>query len=151
MTIEATEWDSQLREWGNRFAIKSYSPARPSAIEKIEMDIGPLPTELRSFYCHSNGLVSDWFLVLPIEDETNRKHTWDGIRRANSSDKTPALGGDAKLLARFLVFARIGEGKFAVIDRTTGCIWYEENGDLVQTSLALVDFIETCLREVRDL
>lgn len=89
--------------------------------------------------------------MLPIYDDADVRRTWDSVQRANDPRLTSFLAQDAELLRRFLVFAGLNAGGCAVIDRADGSLWYEEQDELHQTSLTLPTFIETCLREVRDL
>lgn len=151
MTQSTIEWATQINDWKSEFNFRLMPPASDQDVDQIEVDLGPLPGDILNLYRVSNGIFSDWFVVLPIEDSRDVKRTWDGVRRANTASKTHALGGDTELLKRFFVFARIGAGDFAVIDRQTGHIWYEEKGELIESSLNLVGFIRTCLLEVRDL
>lgn len=89
--------------------------------------------------------------MFPVEDPADIKRTWDGLLRANDPHQTAFLGDDENLLKRFLVFASLDAGNCAVFDRAGDTIWHEEEGELLQTSLSLSDFIETLLREVTEL
>ena len=113
------------------------------------MDSLQLPDELADFFRSSNGLSSEWFKVFPIYDKSDPKRTWDSLEAVNSS-KSRFFGGDLEFMKRFLVFADIGGGRCAAFDRLDGTIWFEED-ELHQTNLSLEEFIETSLREVRDL
>lgn len=110
-----------------------------------------LPQDLWDFYARTNGLDSGWLKVLPLADATTIKRTWDSLQRANDPSKTAYFGGDEELLHRFLIFAALDAVRCAAFDRSDGTIWYEEDGELQQTDLNLSDFIELCLREVREL
>lgn len=65
----------------------------------------------------------------------------------NDPTPTPCLAKDVALLGRFLVFSDIGGGDCAVIDRGDESIWYEEGGELHQTDLDIVSFVDVSLQE----
>ena len=62
-----------------------------------------------------------------------------------------ALERESAFLAEFLVLAELGGPDFAAIRREDGTIWFSQGDELQQTDLGLIDFIETCMREVDDL
>jgi hypothetical protein len=151
-------WQESIAGWQarqTRYGCEVCPPASEDLIEKIKQRIGPIPPELIYFYKQTNGMISGWFELLPIENPDDIKRTWDGILRTNDPLKTKFLDRDEEMLRRFLVFASIGGRECAVIDRADNTIWYEEQDKegytLNQLDLSLHDFIDTCLREVQDL
>lgn len=125
-------------------------PVGTERLREAEAALGQLPSDLRSLYSFCNGLSSGWFAVLPLFDADRLKATWDSAERANNPSTTRFLARSRDLLARFLVFATIGGNECAVIERTDGSIWFEQGADLHRTDFDLTEFIEACLREVRD-
>jgi hypothetical protein len=109
-----------------------------------------IPSVLLELYRVCNGSSREWFRVLPIEDRTDVKHTWDGLRRANDPRTTRFLGRDARLLDRFLVFAALDAARCAVIDRTDSSIWAQEDDELQQTATTLIEFVGASIRAVND-
>jgi len=142
--------ETQIARLMNHHGVKRLTPLALGRIREVSDRLGPVPNDLVEFFSLTNGLVHEWFRVLPLEDATNPKRTWDSIERANDPSTTRFLDGDRDLLERFLVFAEIGGGNCAMIDRTDMSIWYEED-DLHQTDMTLVEFLEVEFREVRDL
>jgi hypothetical protein len=100
-------------------------------------------------YVAFNSVRLNWFAVLPIFNPDDVKNTWDSLERANS-ERSAYLEADPGLLERFLVFADIGDGACAAMERATGVIWYEEGDELVETPLSLPEFIETGLKEASE-
>lgn len=145
------EWQEVIDSWSDRYGCTIHSPVEAKFLDEAVSQLGSFPTELFELYKHCNGLNLRWFKVLPIEDKKSIKQTWDGLRRANDPKKTEYLGRSQKLLWRFLVFADLGGRTCAVIDRTDGSIWYQENGKLHQTNLTVLDFIDTTLKEAKEL
>jgi hypothetical protein len=128
-----------------------YSPVKTELLRETVSELGLFPAELLELYGYCNGLSLNWFRIFPIEDKTHIKKTWDGIKRANDPKKSSYLGKDQGLFQRFLIFANLGGGTCAVIDRADESIWYEENGELHQTDFSILDFIDTCLREAKEI
>lgn len=122
------------------------SPAPISALEEAESAVGPLPEELRDLLTVSNGLTCRAFRVYSAFDRSAPKKTWESLQRANDPEKSDALGGDADLHARFLVFADIGRG-YAMICRDDWSIWFVEESEeeIRQTDLTFRGFIETMI------
>jgi len=119
-----------------------------SKLKSLGMNI----PEFIEFYQETNGLIFDWFEIFPLQDNQNIKRTWNSLERVNDSDSSVYLKGyPAEVRQRFLVFASIGGGGCAIIDRGDLSIWYEENDELHQTDLSLIDFIEAMCREVAEL
>lgn len=112
------------------------------AINKID-----LPIPFIELYLFSNGLSHEWFRILPLEDAKNIKSTWDSIQKANNEDKSK-FEVDHSFLDRFVIFAEIGSRECAVLEKSTGLIWYESEGQLHQTDLTLGAFIEACFKEI---
>ena len=110
-----------------------------------------LPEEFVSFYRTANGLQSVWFNILPVFSKESPKSTWDSLSRANNPKTTRFFNGDPELLKRFIVFAEIGGGYCACIERDTGSIWFEDDDGIHETDMSLREFIEVTLAEVTDL
>jgi len=124
-----------------------FPPASPDIILATEKLVGPLQVELVELLRCSNGLACRSFRLFSAFDRKHIKKTWESLERANDPDKTAALTGDAEFLARFLVFADIGNG-FAYFDRSDWSIWFSESDDheLRQTTFSFREFIETMTR-----
>ena len=145
------DWMKRLDEWRREFGVCTQAGASEFLLAQCEAKIGGLPTELRELLKVSNGLHWEWFSILPIFNREQPKHTWDDILRANNPETTRFLKCAPHLLGEFLVFADIGYEKCAAFHRRTGAIWFEDENEFAETSLSLDEFIETALREVRDL
>jgi hypothetical protein len=145
-----TDWPRRVDGWRKITTLKTFAPASPQLIHSAHAALKRLPPELEGLYRVTNGLSANAFKILPIEDPADTKRTWDGICRANDPRATRFLARSSELLDRFIVFADIGVGRAAAIDRTEGSIWYEEEGQLKQTDLSLCDFVEASLREIAD-
>lgn len=143
------EWKKQLVDWRDSFELKVRQPIKSS--EYIEQLFSGLPSDLVAIYKVTNGLVSEWFHMLPIYSPENAKNTWDSLERANEATSTRFLGGDEERMERFFIFAEIGGGNCACIQRKDGSIWFEDEEGIHQTDLNLRDFVETMLQEVADL
>ncbi len=124
--------------------IELFPPGSGPVIAEVESAVGQLPSELSELLRHSNGLRCRSFHLFSAFDRKHYKKTWESLQRANDPKHADALDGDPSLLARFLVFADIGNG-FAFWDRTDGAIWFNESHDqdLVQTKLSFREFVET--------
>src|SRR5215813_137268 len=145
------DWIKRLDEWRREFGVRTRAGASEFLLAQCEAKIGDLPTELRELLKISNGLHREWLSVLPIFNSVQPKHTWDDVIRANNPEATRFLTWSPNLLGEFLVFADIGGQKCAAFHRQTGAIWFEDMDEFTETSLSLDGFIETALREVRDL
>jgi hypothetical protein len=145
------DWQKLISQWEERFNWVTSNPVNLAWLDEAQLDVGKLPADLASFYQHSNGLSCEWLEVIAIEDPNSSKQMWNGLRNANDPERTTFLEGDSELLQRFLVFASLDAGQCAVIDRNTAVVWYEENNELAETTLTIEGFIETCLREVKNL
>ena len=124
----------------------------PLNADEIAQQLAALHVEsavLAEFYGITNGVEKDWFRIFPLEDLRNVKGTWDSLLRVNGT-KTPYLRDHPELLERFLVVASISGGNCAVLDRTDGRLWYQDE-ELHQTDLDLLEFIRVELREVDEL
>jgi len=143
------EWTLLLQRWRQEFGVRVRKPLPADSVRRVLTQVECQHDELNAFYCVTNGMSSEWFEIFPMFDDRDKKHTWQNIVRVNDPAKTCFL--QPELLPRFLIFAGISGGKVAVIDRTDGSVWNEDGDQLCQTILSLADFIETCLREVRDL
>jgi hypothetical protein len=120
-------------------------PATPALIQRAEEELRQsLPDELTNFFLASNGLTVRSFSIYPVFDPANPQKTANSLQRINQPGKSDALGGNRDLLSRFLVFADIGDG-YAVWDRSSKSIWYEEasDPDLRQTAFDFREFVET--------
>ncbi len=143
-------WEETLLRWKADFDIQTRRPVTPEVLDNAAQQIG-LPTDLMALYEHTNGISRAWLNVLPILDPDDPKRTWDSVQRANDLQKTACLEGDESLLRCFVVFAVLDAGRCAAVDRDDGSVWYEDGDELCQTTLFLAEFIETCLKEIRDL
>ncbi len=132
------------------YSFKSGRPLPVPRVKTVLANLG-LGSDFEEFYSVVNGLFLEWFTVLPIYDPSSPKTTWDSLQRANDPEHSKYQIDDAEFLHRFTIFAEMGAGAFAACEKSTGTIWYEEDGDLHQTDLCLSGFIETCLREVAEL
>jgi hypothetical protein len=139
------EWSEQLARWECKHQIRTAPPV-PVAILSASTSLLRIPGQLHQLYASTNGLVYEWFTILPLEDPHNMKRSWDSLQRANDV-RTSRFEVDPDFLQRFLVFADIGGGKYAALDRSDCSIWYEEANQLHQLDVGLADFIETVLRE----
>ena len=142
-------WKEKISQWKSLYEVKTLNPV---SLEKIQTVLEELNLELpvlREFYGISNGLMLEWFKILPIENPDDIKRTWDSVTRANDPEHS-RFGVDEQFLARFFVFADMGGNTCAAIDRQDGTIWYEENDELQQTDLSLADFIELSLKETQE-
>jgi hypothetical protein len=145
------DWQGFLSFLKNQYDFHTYPPAAADVVETALLDLQLDNDDVKAFYCETNGLSYDWFRVFPIEDPKRMKHTWDGIKRANNPQTSKFLAGCKELLERFVVFAQIGGGKVAVIEKNGGSIWYQEDNDLHITDLTFSEFLELCLKEVTEL
>jgi hypothetical protein len=145
-----TDWAQQIELWREIAPLKTFPPAGKESFDAARAQVNGLPAALQEFYGTTNGLVAGSFIVLPLEDPTDIRRTWDSIQRANDPKATKFLAQSAELLGRFIVFADIGVGQAAAFDRTDGSIWYEEDGKMRQTDLSLDAFVGTVLREISE-
>jgi hypothetical protein len=134
----------------SNYKIKKIKPVSNPDISSVLDTLGPCPNDFKEFYEVTNGLSYGWFKIFPIEDKLNIKKTWDSIQKANDSQNSIYRDGTYELFERFIIFGVIGGGNVALIDRTDFSIWFEED-DLHQTDFTLYEFIETTLREVKEL
>jgi hypothetical protein len=146
-----TDFESALPRWRETYHCRTAAPLGPPRVVAVLSELRALDTDLLPLYRACNGIRAEWFEVLPIEDPTNLKQTWDGLLRANDISKTRFLSRDPHLLSKFVVFASHDAGQCSVIDRSDNSVWFEENGELHLLSVGLLPFIETCLREVVEL
>ncbi|MDX2241995.1 MAG: SMI1/KNR4 family protein [Leptolyngbyaceae cyanobacterium bins.302] len=116
MREDMADWKTVVADWQTRYHFSVPNPVEPQVLNEVEAKLGGLPTELKSLYQFCNGITSGWFKVLPVEDPTDIKHTWDGIRRANDSVKPSYLEQNQELLQQVLVFASLDAGQCAAID-----------------------------------
>lgn len=144
-------WLEFLGGMAELYRFRRLPPAPESDIEATVSLLRMSNIDLESFYRSTNGIFANWFIVLPIETQMDRKRTWDGIKRANDRARFSTDTALEMLFERFLIFSRIGGGKSAVIDRLDSSIWYEEDGLLRQTNLSLAEYIEVCLKEAVNL
>jgi hypothetical protein len=144
-------WIEKLGSLAHRYPIKIRSGLDDLTLLEAERAIGNLPDDIKSFYQATNGLRYEWLNLFPIEMQNDIADTWDGLRRANDKEKTKFLSGDESLLSQFLVIAEIGGGYCACVDRKDGSIWIEDREGMHQTTLTLLEFIETTVREVSEL
>jgi len=144
-------WKERLLNWKTKFGCTVAPPVKEELLRKAFEKLGTFPRELIELFHYCNGIELNWFKIFPIENKYNIKDTWDGILRANNRETTRLLNRDEGLLSQFLIFAILDGGRCAVIKNSDNSIWYEENNELHETDLNLPDFIETCLRESKEL
>ena len=132
------------------YSVRRLTP-RPVDVITRELNVLGLAEEFYVLYMISNGLNFGRFRMLPIESSEDPKRTWDSLQRANNPKLSKYLGADVGLLKRLAVFADIGFGDCAAFDRQEPSIWYEEDGELHQTQVTLLEFLETNLREAAEL
>ena len=145
------EWPEFIDTCVSRYGARTRAPLPEAEVRDRLLELSIDLPQLTALYVVTNGLSLDWFVVFPLLDRRDTKHTWEDLSRVNRPGTTRYLGGDAGLLERFLVFSTIGAGAAGVLDRTDGSIWYEEDGELHQTTWSLGEFIENALREVGEL
>lgn len=102
--------------------------------------------EISELYSVCNGLSLKWLTILPISDGTATAFT--SIQLANQTESSPYLSGSAELLDRFLIFADIGNGACAAIDRIDSSIWYQDGEDFRHAPITILEFLRTCVRDL---
>lgn len=145
------DWKQKIQSWHKITQLRTFPPVSDALLNEARARVSDFPAELEELYKVTNGLTAGPFKILPIEDRTDLKRTWDSLQRANKPDATRFLSRSQQLLDQFIVFADIGLGRAAAYDRREGSIWYEEEGQLRQTDLALDDFVEASLRDIAEL
>jgi len=145
-----TDWTTFVRLMVDQYSINTRRVAAPELVEAAAMELRFATLDIYGLYALTNGLSLDPVEVFPVEDPNDVRHTWRGVRRVNDPNSTSYLGGDQELLNRFFVFAHIGGGCCAAIDREDGSLWYEEAGEFHQTTLSTAEFIEACLKEASE-
>lgn len=141
---------TKIHQW-QEHGCHTLNPASAGAIAAVVEKVGPLPDDLHSLYLLTNGLSYEWFEIIPIEDPSNIKHTWNGLAKANVPTPDNFFGQMPELTTRFLAFARLDAGRNAFFDRVGGSIWFEEDEEIHQTNLSLCDFVDVVIREVDEL
>ena len=142
-------WSETVKKLQVKYEVELLPPKDSKSVELIIKKLG-LGDEFIDFYNATNGLTSGWFSMLPIRDDSNIKRTWDSLERANAPKASKfELTGD--FLERFVAFAAVGLNECALYDKSDGSIWYEEDNEFHQTDLSLEEFVELCLKEVKDL
>ena len=144
------EWDERVEGWIRKYHIRTRRSVELPQIRTTLSSLRSANQDLEALYLVTNGLSLEWFEIFPIRDARDPKHTWQDIVRVNDAESTLFLGKCVELLDRFMVIGSVGAGKAAAIDRGDNSIWYEEGEELSQIHLPLVEFIETCLREVTE-
>ena len=144
-------WELHLHELGKQYDFKTRRPFVGDVRRIFAQEFHVNSEELCDFYTATNGLSAEWFVIFPILDSTDITHTWNDLRRVNSLTSSPYLAADPSLFNRFFVFSDIGATQCATIDRQDGTIWFEQDGEMHQTSLDLKGFVERCLLEVKEL
>jgi hypothetical protein len=138
-------------EWlKTAYSVKINRGAADELLHQAEQAIGELPVDLRQLLRITNGMSLNSFKLFPVFDPNDVKKTWKSLQRVNDPVATPYLAQDPALLRRFLVFSDVGGGDCAVIDRGDQSIWYEENGELHQTDLDVMRFVEVSLKGQTD-
>ena len=139
-------WE-RVERWKTAYGAKTRRGATDDLLMGAEQIIGELPGDLKELLRITNGVSAHSFKLFPVLDRNDVRSTWESLQRVNDPTTTSYLANDADLLRRFLVFSDIGGGDCAVIDRKDQSIWYEEDGDLHQTDLDVVSFVEASLKE----
>ena len=142
-------WKEIVKRLKGKYGVELEPPLDEDNIRSVVEGL-ELGKEFVDFYIVTNGLSLGWFRVLPIQDRSRTKKTWDSLQRANDP-KTTKYDLDEQFLERFTAFADIGARECAVYDKTDGTIWYEEGQEYHQTNLSLEGFIELCLKEATEL
>ena len=145
------EWIDFVEKLVRQYPVRLRQGVTDSDLADAQQATGEFPEDLHTFYRVTNGLLCEWFNLLPIERDSEVKGTWDGLRRANDASKTKFFTASKDLLDRFLIFADIGGGHCACFDRQDDSIWVQDSDGLHQTDLTLSEFIETTAREVAEL
>ena len=76
-------WDEKINLWKNCFSLKTFPPASDLMIQDAKTKVKDFPKILEGLFKVSNGLNMNGIKVLPIENYSNLKQTWDSIQRAN--------------------------------------------------------------------
>jgi hypothetical protein len=147
---EGVDWEPFIESCSRRYAARVRPPLAEAEVRGQLGALRVVHADLVDLYRVSNGLSLEWFGVFSLFDALNVKETWESLARVNDARATTYLGGDMALLDRFLVFASVGPGEAAVVDRNDGSIWYEEAGELHQTTWNMQGFVESALREVSE-
>ena len=142
----AFNWIEILNELQTRFGFDMLPPVSKDARNHAAATLA-LPAGLDSLYEATNGISYEWFEILPLYDEKSIKKTWDSLQKANSLDASK-FDVDEEFLRTFLIFADIGGGDYAAIDRRDGAIWYAEGDELHRTDLDLAGFLQACFKDV---
>lgn len=145
-----TDWTTFVKSMVDQYSINTRRVAAPELVKAAAIELGFKTLDIFGLYSVTNGLSLDPVEVFPIEDPKDVRNTWRGVRRVNDPSTTSNLGGDQDLLKRFFVFAHIGGGCCAAIDREDGSLWYEEAGEFHQTTLSTAEFIDACLKEASE-
>lgn len=144
MSVEM-EWSSYVDSIVNTYNVIAWPAASRSEVDSSMAILRIMDIDFRCFYLCANGINLEWFTIFPcISPPFAPSHS---LRDVNDPSTTTYLGSDKDMLARFCVFASIGDG-IAAYDRTDGSIWYEDGCELVQTNLSLRQFISVCIKDV---
>lgn len=144
------DWNKFVSSLRDSFQIHARKPLSSEMVIEAFRTLDASSCGINGLYLACNGFTGEWLNLLPIENPRDVTRTWNGLRLANDPMKSRYLNKHIELLPRFLIFADIGNGCAAAIDRNDGSVWYEEDNELHQTDLSLPDFLVTCLREERD-
>jgi hypothetical protein len=144
------DWRQKIQAWYAITQLRTFPPVSEALLENARARVKNLPIDLEGLYKATNGLSAGPFKILPVEDRTDLKRTWDSLQRANEPHATRFLSRSPQLLDQFIVFADIGMGRAAAYDRGDGSIWYEEDAQLRQTDLSLDDFVQATLRDIAE-
>ena len=141
----------KLVDWTKQFEFKKRKAVASKVIEKYMGDTNYILIDLKDLYAITNGLTYEWFDLLPIENLKDIKNTWNSLQRANNITKTNFFERDEGLLNQFYIIASIGGGNCACINKNDSTIWFEDDEGIHQTDMSLIEFIETCLKGVKNL
>jgi hypothetical protein len=144
--MSASVWEI-VERWKVDYGVRTRRGLADEQVRQLDQQVGPLAADLCALYRVTNGVTLGSFRIFPVFDASDVKGTWDSIQRANEASTTRFLGRDEHLLTRFLVFAEVGGGDCAAIDRSDNSIWYEESDELRQTDFEIFEFIEAALKE----
>ncbi len=141
---------NELRQLSERHGFTLSPPAPADVIAHAQSEF-VLPHALCELFGVANGLQHEWFRIPPLHDPNLSKRTWDSLQRMNDPEKSKFLRSHPEAFNGFTLFAELSGSDCAAIRTEDGSIWFSQDGVLNETSMSLIEFIETCLREVDEL
>ncbi len=144
-----TDWKASIDQWRARHAVRTLRALSRPVVERASADLGSFPTDLLVLYLCTNGLSKDAFVIFSIADDSDPKRTWNSVQRANRQGQTEVLVGyETDVTSRFLVIGQVAYERGALVERSTGALWFEDDEKLVHTNHSLEPFIDACLRDI---